>query len=187
MLHATSLTIGFNETEDRIVAVCRDPHGSGVILLLTRRLVRRLLPALTALLEHSSLAASKAPIHLRSEVILMEHQAALFAGKPTGQSAASTGDSETPAPHGVSDARPSPVNLHNTLVVVSKIDVTTHETHFSLIFQDTDGPQLSMNFDRSDLHRWVDLLLRTANTADWGIDIKADWVAPQHSSKLSVS
>lgn len=187
MLHATSLTIGFNETEDRIVAVCRDPHGGGVILLFTRRLVRRLLPALTALLEHSSKAASKAPIDLRSEVILMEHQAALFAGKPATAGGQTTDSPATAAPHGVSDARPSPVNLHNTLVVVSKIDVTTHETHFSLIFQDTDGPQLSMNFDRSDLHRWVDLLLRTANAADWGIDLKAGWVAQQHTSKLSVS
>ena len=95
---ASQLTFAYSESEDRLTLLARDAAGGAVHVLLTRRLTERLINGLAQLLEQSSPLAQTAPADLRSDIILMEHQDALFGEGRAQAESVEAAEPATPIP-----------------------------------------------------------------------------------------
>jgi hypothetical protein len=162
---AKQLTIGFSETEDRLVVLASDGPAKGVALALTRRLTGRLINGLATMLERSSPVATTAPAEVRDDIILMEHQGALTG---TGEGARGTGASAS-------------VQIKAVPRLVTKITITSTPADFRMALFGPDIDSVGLTLSRTDLHRVVEALKRKAEAADWHIQIDASWLDPDQS------
>ncbi|TXM71532.1 hypothetical protein FV218_15050 [Methylobacterium sp. WL69] len=159
---ATNLRFAYNDTEDRLTVLATDALSQGVHAALTRRLTERLVNGLAQLLEQSSALAVKAPAEMRDDIILMEHQDALYG---QGQAAADpgTGDAlpDLPAPR-----------------LVTAIDVNVTPATFEVRVRDVQTPLIALSLGRLDVHRLVEALSQRAEAAGWHIPVSAAWLEP---------
>ena len=160
---ATNLRFAYNETEDRLTVLATDAQSQGVHVALTRRLTDRLINGLAQLLEQTSTVAVKAPAEMRDDIILMEHQDALY-----GQGQAPTTDP------GTGKALP---NLPVPRLVTS-IDVSITPTTFEIRVGDAQTPLITLSLDRFHVHRLVEALSQRAEAAGWHIAVNAAWLEP---------
>lgn len=168
-LSVSSLSLFYNEAEDRLVFLATDEAGTRLALVLTRRLTARLIDGVASILQKSNLAASMMPADIQADLVMLEHQEAV-AHRAHGSSKTDGGSP---------DARPAtgwPMQLPG--IFVTSVDIVTMPTHFRIRIR--NGKAVAAHFDcnRSELHRVLDMLVARASQADWGIAVKAEWLAP---------
>lgn len=168
---AVQFSVMFLEEEDRLLLLASDAAGAQEALVFTRRLTARFINGLAALLEQSNVVASTAPSELRNDIVLMEHQGAVFgldaspSGEAQGQSpAASTGET---------------VQVRPRLVTAAQI--TMHPADFHMVLQAPGGLPVAVVLNRFDLHRVVELLKRKAEDAGWNLQIDVGWLGDDKS------
>lgn len=172
-IRARSISFLYSGTEDRLVLLVDSRGRQRVSILVTRRLVSRLLNALASLLERSSLAARQAPYPLRGDVVLLEHQGAVQAG---AQQAAT-------APPPASAPEPQP-QLLLVPTLLTAIDISTKPSHFSLTFRDARQALVTCDLTRAELHRVVKALLAKVSEADWAVRVDAAWLEAGQQSTV---
>lgn len=165
-LVARQLTLGFSEREDRLLLVARDAEGATIAMMLTRRLISRLVNALASVLKRSSVAASRAPVDVRDDIVLMEHQGAIAPAISAQQTAQRTGAG--------SMAGSSRISFR----LVSAIDIATHVTEFHLLLRAPRSTPVLVKLNRVALHRLLELLNRKADEAEWNIPLRESWLEP---------
>ena len=170
--HAVRFTLLFTESEDRLFLLAFDANGAQVGLMLTRRLTARLINGLANLLERSNVAASTAPEELKSDIVLMEHQGALAETKTLASSSGSQQQTNTLAGTGSTKV---------TQRLVTTVNIKTNPKDFHIVLQAPDGVPVATAMNRFDLHRFVELLKRQAETAGWNLQIDAAWLDDDHS------
>lgn len=163
---ASQLTFAYSEPEDRLTLLARDAAGGAVHVLLTRRLTERLINGLAQLLEQSSPLAQTAPADLRSDIILMEHQDALF-GK--GRAQAESVEAAEPA---------TPVPLTQ---LVLTIDVEVRPRTFEIGMRAGETALIRLSLDRHSVHRLVEALGQRAEAAGWNLVLGAAWLEPDQT------
>lgn len=162
---ATNLRFAYNDTEDRLTVLATDAQSQGVHVALTRRLTERLVNGLAQLLEQSSALAVKAPAEMRDDIILMEHQDALY------------GQGQAAADPGTGDALPDLPDLPAPRLVTA-IDVNVTPTTFAVRVRDAQTPLIALSLGRLDVHRLVEALSQRAEAAGWHIPVSAAWLEP---------
>lgn len=163
-LRATSLQFAYSDAEDRILVLAWDGLRNGVHLCLTRRLTHRVVNGLAHLLEQSSPVASVAPADLRDDIILLEHQDALYGeSQPSQQQALRTEQTtlEMPAPR-----------------LVSAIDVNITPQTFELLMRDNDSQLVHLSLTRLEVHRIIENLSQRAKAAGWNMSVESAWMEP---------
>lgn len=183
MLLAAALDVGYDPVADRIVVAARgqmarggfEPGGGGaesVTLLLTRRIVRRILSGISDIMKRSSMAVSRAPAGQRDEVLVLEHLGAL-AARPghAGGTAVAASPRASAGSVTIRETRPVPGRL------VVKIDLRITTRHFVIRLYDGEGPRVEVLATRADLHRLLDRMMRVAAEAEWALDRDAGWLA----------
>lgn len=163
-LRATSLQFGYWEAEDRISVLAWDAQRNGVHLCLTRRLTNRAVNGLAHLLEQSSPIASTAPADLRDDIILLEHQDALFGEAQTSpQQPPASGEAtlKVPAPR-----------------LVSAVDVNITPQTFELLLRENESPLIQLSLNRLEVHRVIESLHQKAKVADWNMSVESAWMEP---------
>lgn len=166
MLDATTLTVGYDETEDRLLMTCRAAGGEAVTLLLTRRITRRLLAGFAGVLARSSPTLGRTPAELRAEVIVLEHLGALAGAGAVLPEAGPPGPEAGPAADG---GRPA-------IKLVTKVDLQTLPDRFLLVFHDAESALVRLAARRPEFHRLLSLLDRHAAAAEWSIRGDAGWL-----------
>lgn len=164
-LAAVSLTLGYNEPEDRLVLIAADAAGARLPVLMTRRLTGRLINGLASLVERSSAMASKVPAELRDDIILLEHQDAVF-----GQQHAAA--QRQPGPGSTAGLDLSAVRL------VKSVDVTVTPQAFRLLFRDAREALITLSLTRLAVHQVLETIGRQSEAAGWDITIDAAWLDP---------
>ena len=163
---ATNLRFGYSEAEDRLTLGAADAEGQAVHVMLTRRLTERLVNGLAHLLEQSSAVAVQAPAAMRDDIILMEHQTALYgAGAPTGEAAEQA--DETPA-------LPVPQ-------LVTALDISITPATFEIRMRSGETALIHLSLGRLQVHRLVEVLGQRAETAAWSIPVGAAWMEPDQT------
>lgn len=164
---ATSLRFAFNDVEDRLTLLAADALSQGVHITLTRRLTDRLINGLGRLLEQSNAVAINAPAEMRDDIILMEHQDALY-----GQ-----GRAPTPVAPGESAVVP---NLPPPRLVTA-VDVNLSLTTFEICMRNSQTPLVALSLDRFQVHRFIEALSQQAETASWNIIDNPAWLEPRQT------
>lgn len=164
-IRAVSLAFAYDAPEDRLSLLAADGAGHGVHVALTRRLTERLTNGLARLLERSNALASQAPAALRDDIILLEHQDALFGrGGPALPEASVAADGPAPA---LPAAR-----------LVGAVDVTLTPATFEVSLRDGTADLIGLSLDRLQVHRLVEVLSRRADAAGWNLALDAAWLEP---------
>lgn len=149
--------------------------GEKIGLLLTRRMVGRLINGLAGILHKSSLTAIHAPAEMRNDVILLEHQGAI---------------SNTGSQHEPVDTDPdkdsqqvAQQSIQIQTVLIQRIDISVKPKLFEIVLKDGKfQPIVAIDIGRIELHRVLDTLTRKAEEADWDIRIEAKWLEPGQTS-----
>ncbi|MBX9930315.1 MAG: hypothetical protein K2Y56_02055 [Methylobacterium sp.] len=160
---ARQLTFAYNEPEDRLTLLAGDTLGQSIHVLMTRRLTERLINGLAQLLEQSSPLAQTAPADLRNDIILMEHQDALFGRTEPG-----------PA---VTDAI-EPANAAPPTHLILAIDVAVMPQTFEIGLRAGAAFLIRLSLDRHSVHRLVEALSQRAEAAGWNLVLGAPWLEP---------
>lgn len=196
MTDARFFDLSFHQDEDRILMVCRGGTGSSQAVWLTRRITRRVLKEFGMLLLRSSVAAARAPASLRTDVIILEHQAALKrqakasdASEPIGAGADGNGatDARRPAGAGSPGAKPTEARPGDrarlrlvgteSIALVSKIDVQIRSHSFTVSFFQGETVRLRTSFSRTGAHRLLSALDKLAQRAGWDVEPARGWLA----------
>lgn len=162
-----TLRMGFLNTDDRLLIDFVRPEQTET-MLVTRRILRRILHGIANILAQSSPVVAKVPASHKSEMLAWEHISAV---QPEGQGGNAA--EETPP-----QPRPSqPWNL------LAKLDINAQPTAFTLRFEDSAGLVVSMVMNRAELHRLLANLRQLARHAEWDLDTEISWLveadAPQ--------
>lgn len=166
-IRATKLRFAYSEPEDRLALLALDGHGQGVHVALTRRITGRLINGLAHLLEQSSTVAVQAPADMRSDIILMEHQTALF-GQGTS--------SPDVVGEAVEDTPPLPAPQ-----IVTAVDVNVTPTTFEIVMRIGETPLVHLSLNRLQVHQLVEALSQRAEGAGWNITLGAAWMEPDQT------
>ena len=161
---AASLQFAYGEAEDRLTLLASDAEARGVHVTLTRRLTERLVNGLAHLLEQSSSVAVQAPAEMRDDIILMEHQTALFGqGEPPADKETEPSDeiSSLPAPQ-----------------LVTAMDINLTRATFELQMRFGETPLIHLSLNRLQVHQLVEVLSQRAESAGWNIAVGATWMEP---------
>lgn len=161
---ATNLHFAYNEHEDRLTLLAANSQGQGVHVALTRRLTDRLINGLAQLLEQSSAVAVQAPAEMRDDIILMEHQTALFGqGEPAADREAEPSNQITslPAPQ-----------------LVTAMDINITPATFEIQMRSGETPLIHLSLNRMKVHQLVEVLSQRAESAGWNIAVGAAWMEP---------
>lgn len=161
---ATNLRFAYSELEDRLTLLAIDVHEQAVHVSLTRRLTERLVNGLAYLLEQSSAVAVQAPADMRDDIILMEHQTALFGQGDTQKN--------SEADH-IKDTSPLPVAR-----LVTAMDVTLTPSTFEIQMRSGDAQLIHLSLNRLQVHQLVEVLNQRATAAGWHIAVGASWMEP---------
>lgn len=161
---ATTLRFAYSEPEDRLTLLAADAHQQPMHLALTRRLTERLINGLAQLLEQSSAVAVQAPAGMRDDIILMEHQTALF-----GQGERPKGGEADPA----DEIFPLPVQQ-----LITAMDINVTPSTFEILMRAGEASLVYLSLNRLQVHQMVEVLNQRAGAAGWAIAIGAAWMEP---------
>jgi hypothetical protein len=169
-----TLRMGFLNVDDRLLIDF--VHADRVeTMLVTRRILRRIIIAMADVLARSSPVVARVPASHKSEMLAWEHLSAL---QPEGEGEAG---GEQPAQQ---QRPPQPWHL------LAKLDINTQPNIFHLRFEDDTGMLVTMAMNRAELHRLLANLRQLARHAEWDIDSEVGWLveadAPQmHPGNLA--
>jgi hypothetical protein len=161
-----TLRMGFLNTDDRLLIdfVHEDRTET---MLVTRRILRRIIHGIADILANSSPVVARVPSSHKSEMLAWEHLSAL---QPEGQVG-------TPGQEALPQRPAQPWQL------LSKLDINTQPNCFNLRFEDGAGLLVVMAMNRAELHRLLANLRKLARHAEWDLDTEIGWLveadAPQ--------
>lgn len=155
-----TLRMGFLNTDDRLLIDFVHPDRTET-MVVTRRILRRILHGIAEILAKSSPVVAKVPASHKSEMLAWEHISAL---QPEG---GGDGPSEEAAPQ---QRQTSPWHL------LSKLDINTQPASFHLRFEDSAGLMVNMSMSRAELHRLLANLRQLARHAEWDLDTEIGWL-----------
>jgi len=179
-LKASRLALRYDMVEDRLVLLAISAADTAVALLLTRRLVARLLNGLSQVLEKSSPLAQRAPSEMRGDVILLEHQGAL---KGDGSRAAQEGD---PSGSAQKFTRKTDAAAHPQAPaqLVHTVSITTKPKLFEVVMKGPKEAIATFSVSRTKLHQFLNQLRNAADQADWQIELDAAWLTQESQEIL---
>ncbi len=153
---ATTVTIGYDQTEDRIFLILYLQDGSIRKAFISRRLLKMLLKAMGDKLTSTSPTASRTPDS--AEVMQMEHIAAVVNRKPgevpkTAQSAQTYYATE------------AQVQAQQDSIILGLKSVNSE-------------PIAGLALKRTEAHQVLRLLRDQADKAGWGLGQPAEWMRP---------
>jgi len=168
-----TLRMGFLNVDDRLLIDFVQAERTET-MLVTRRILRRIIIAIADLLARSSPVVARVPASHKSEMLAWEHLSAL---QPEGQGGAGGEEGAVQRPA-------QPWNL------LAKLDINTQPNSFSLRFEDVTGRLVTIAMNRAELHRLLANLRQLARHAEWDIDSEVGWLveadAPQmHPGNLA--
>lgn len=167
----TRLDVGVDMMEDRLVLNLHTAADGLRVALVTRRLMRLLLEHYAALLRRTSETALRAPVGQRDEVLRMEHVGAL--AEPPAPA--------TPPAAAITTRTGPPV----WLAVEAKLKADGAAILIGFMGQRRTGgtgqetpnePIGAMTLTRSEAHRVLAALGRSAKEAGWGLEHHAPWL-----------
>lgn len=161
---AVSLRFAYSEPQDRLTLLAANHQGQGVHVTLTRRLTARIINGLAQLLEQSNALAAAAPVEMRDDIVLMEHQDALY------------GHGQDPIPVGTDSGAAAP-DLPSPRLVTA-VDVTVTPATFEIRLREGDIALVALSLDRLQVHRLIEALSQQAEGAAWNIGLDAGWLEP---------
>jgi len=175
MTSVNTLRMGFLETEDRLLVDFVYPDHV-LSMLVTRRIIRRVIQGIAHVLAQSSPVIARVPASHKTEVLVWEHLSAL---QPELAEGSGGGGEKAMALHS-----PPPWQVMN------KLDISTLPTSFSLRFEGRGGAVATMSMSRPELHRLLAHLRQLARHSEWDIDTEIGWLveadAPQmHPGSLA--
>ena len=175
MTSVSTLRMGFLETEDRLLVdfVYPDQVHS---MLVTRRIIRRVIQGIAQVLAQSSPVIARVPASHKTEVLVWEHLSAL--------------QPELAEASGAAGEKPAALHAPAPWQVLAKLDISTLPTSFSLRFEGRGGAVIDMSMSRPELHRLLASLRQLARHAEWDLDTEISWLveadAPQmHPGSLA--
>jgi hypothetical protein len=151
------ITTDYVEHQDRLRIAGELPRDSGVIIWLTHRLARRLVPALLQWLDHQAGASPQRDVVHGFE-----------------QEAARMGMAEHPR---VDIAR------NNAEWLVSRIEYTAEDGRMAITFRNDDGHAFGMRLAPMELRQWLTVLHGLWAHAAWPMDIWPGWLADQTTAE----
>jgi hypothetical protein len=163
-----TIRIGYIENEDRVLVEFINPDSKATVLF-TRRMMRRVIHGIASLLARSSRAMARAPVDVKLEVLIIEHQSAIQAAEANAPGA---GGSTVP-PDPVADGAAVPVPDPDLLI---KIDIQTLQRVFHLTFAGQAGTIQVLDLSRPELHRLLASLHKLAHSAGWNIEDEVGWL-----------
>lgn len=155
------VSLGYSSKEDRLVMWLGSGEGAQA-LFVTRRLCALLINGLAGILARSSPVAAQAPVAMRNDIVLMEHQGAMAAAAIQPAS---------------SESLPPVSPIASAPMLVETVNITTTPNSFRLTFRpspDAAGPTLELS--RSDLHLVLELLKRQSELAEWSLPLDPGWL-----------
>ena len=162
-----TLRMGFLNTDDRLLIDFVHADRTDT-MLVTRRILRRIILGMADILARSSPVVARVPASHKSEMLAWEHLSAL---QPEDQSGA-PGEEAPPQQHSS-----QPWQL------LSKLDINARPNGFELRFEDGAGTLVAMAMSRAELHRLLANLRQLARHAEWDLDTEVSWLveadAPQ--------
>jgi len=177
-LHVSRLSLHYDTVEDRLVLMAVSDEEKAVALHLTRRLTARLINGISHLLERSSALAQRAPLDMRGDVILLEHQRALTRAetsvRPAGSGAVALGKARR---SGGAKQAAVPARL------VRAVNIATRPAAFDIVLNDQRAAAARFSASRAELHQLLEHLRRVSGSADWALSADAAWLR-QESREL---
>jgi len=168
MTSVKTMRMGFLDTEDRLLVDFVYPDQC-LSMLVTRRIIRRTIQGIAQVLAQSSPVIARVPASHKTEVLVWEHLSAL---QPGGEGGTGEGGEKAAALHS-----PQPWQ------VLTKLDINTQPSSFSLRFEGRGGDVVDMSMSRPELHRLLASLRQLARHAEWDLDTEIGWLveadAPQ--------
>ena len=162
-----TLRMGILNTDDRLLIDFVHADGTDT-MLVTRRILRRIILGMADILARSSPVVARVPASHKSEMLAWEHLSALQLEGPGGG-----GGEETPP----QQRPPQPWQL------LAKLDINARPNCFDLRFEDGAGKLVEMVMSRAELHRLLANLRQLARHAEWDLDTEVSWLveadAPQ--------
>ncbi len=162
---AQRLSIGYDPREDRLILTGHLQGGEDLKVLITRRLLSRLLDRMSSELSSTHPAAQRSPDP--DEVLQMEHIAAVTQGK-SEQSSSKTSQEKAPA---------------QTYLAV-EAQVETRDAHLILgLLAEDKTPITGIKLSREKAHQVLRMLMEQARKAEWELEQKAAWMQPMKYGK----
>ena len=175
---AASVSVVYHSAEDRLLFVVTGADNLKRAIMVTRRLTIRLIDGFAHLLDRTSSAAQEAPEWARSDMIMFEHQGAL--AKVQAPSAASV-----TAPGAVTQKKPmsdtvagagSAAKTPPLPILMDAVDIKIKPKSFLLTLKSGGQAVSHMEVGRGDLHRFLALLRRKCDEADWRVVNQTKWL-----------
>ncbi len=160
-------TTEFLAEEDRLRLSGVLEDGQQVVLWLTQRLVRRLVPHLCGWLEKQTLAGVSAA---RPQAIALEHQEIHHMAQQAAQGVLQTRQQEPV------QARPS---AFSGLVQIVKLETGAARLQLILRVEQEAPAEYHVDFSPMMLRQWLDIVYRHCESAQWPLDIWPQWMAPR--------
>lgn len=165
------VTTRYSAAQDRVALAGALPDGSPVLLWLTQRLLRRMLPPLSAWLE--GLNAPQAHTGAGASAVQALYVQALQGFAQEAAQAQLT--PQTP----VQLAQDAPACL------VQTVDVSATPQALRLVFGDAQGAVAAMDLQAQPLRQWLGILYQAWCQADWPTDPWPAWLQPSAPARLA--
>ena len=157
-------TTQYSETEDRISIVGETSEHRQVVLWLTRRLLDRLLPALTQWLEKQTV------VETRGEIFQYMAQRAARAAL----------DPQAPVERRV--------DTRNAIVHTVNITAREHGIEIVLRVNDAGGEAVvAMLLQGRQLRQWLNIIFDQYSKAEWSLEVWPTWIREAQASRAAPS
>ena len=150
MVMLERITCEYMEVEDRIRITGEVAQASPVVIWLTQRILKRLIPVLTPLLADNRTDPQHAEI-----LQVFAQQAARAEFKPQA---------------------PVQAQSASAAWVASSIDFATTEQAVTLTFRSLDGQAASFVLAALPLRQWLGILHQLYVKSEWSLDIWPEWI-----------
>lgn len=162
---ATQYHMNFSHEEDRLYIFVRDDEGAEHAFAITRRLFKRLWPALGQAIQETSEAAKKAAPPMKSEVLQIEREGAVTEAKESG--AVTTGA--------------LPKVEKRVTYLVQTVHIRTGKAGNKVLVL-TDGQQtMNIGLTHERLIVFCDALKSLVARSDWDLDLAYPWESETES------
>lgn len=151
------VTTRYSVAQDRICLAGELPGGSPVVLWLTQRLLRRLLPPLLAWLQEQGGAA---------HAVMGQ---ALYAD-------ALQGFAQQAARAQLQPQAPVQVPEGSLSCLVERVDMGRSPEAVRLVFRDAQGVVAAMVLHPQPLRQWLSILFDAWQQAEWPLEVWPDWL-----------
>lgn len=168
------LSMSYLPEEDRILLLIGTPDGEEYRFILTRRLVKSLVPALAQLMgltPDENKPSETGPLDLQSARMQYEHQKAIE-GSNFEEAFHSEADSSFP--------------LGETPVLINGFVLQEQPNGFMLVLRMVNGKEMNMTLPQEVVHSLYKLFADTIQNAEWDIPLQLSSTLnkPQDMNKL---